>query len=709
VSGPDGAFRIERAAHGPVTVLVEAPGFLPAVAHPASPEAGTVRLARPRALTVHVAGAAPGRLVARVRSVDRPALGGLPVVHGVREAEVKGAVASFLDLPPGEVEVEVLGEAVHGGPERVRLREPTTQVTLRLGPGAVATVAVVDAQGRPARDCAVELRIPGGATFKVAAASCEAVELDPVPPGEYLLSAEAPGLRRSERSVRLEAGPASLELVLDPGVALSGRVLDAAGFPVAGASLVVSPIGAVARSDRSGSFRVSVPGPGLYSVEAQNSELGGAERTVAAPHGDVVLRLEPRAVLDLEVLAGGRPLEGALAVLFDVQDPGPGGQYQADRATGPDGRVRLVGFPPGSYTLGVMHAAAGSAPRQEVVLREGAATSATVRLPAIPTGSIEGVVVDERGRTVEGATVSARPPESPPVPSDADGRFRLGGLREGVEYQLTAARDRSPPGTTSRARSGESGVRLTLASGHAYRGRVVDEAGRPIRAFQIGGVDVAVDDGRFVVRLEPHGESIAFTVEAPPLAVAVTRPSGKSDLGDIVLRPPSSVRGVVREPDGTPAVDALVICEGCRGEAWGEEGKRVSARTEASGRFSLPSITSGTWVGLVALKDARRAWAQAGRAGEEATLTLEDPVAVHGRVLTPTGAPASGVAVMFSEPVFAPVVLVTGADGTFSGVVPRGDYRVNVVPDTSGERRSWMMRIPQEPDGALELRLGAVH
>jgi hypothetical protein len=701
-SSTDGSFRVEGAGQSPLVLLVDAPGFLPSVFHLPSPEGGTVVLARPRTLVVRVSGDVPPELTARVWPAPAPGSAGPNLL---REAGFQKGQATLSALPPGEVEVEALGLAVHAGPVRLRLREPETSVSLRLRASGATTVAVTDAQGQPVEACVVALRTPGGQPRQASATPCDTVELEPVPPGDYLLSAEAPGFRRAERLVHLSPGHNQLELQLEEGPSLAGRVLDEAGQPVPGVSLVVSPVGLVGRTDARGAFHVSVPGPGLYSVEAHHSEWGGVERAVTAPARDVVLRLQPRAVLELEVLAGGRPLEGALAVLFDVHDTGPGGQYQADRATGPDGRVRLVGFPPGTYTVGVVHPRAGSTPRQEVVLREGVTTALTVRLASEPRAPLDGQVVDEGGHPVDGASVGVRPFDAPPAETDADGRFRLVGLRDGVDYQLTARLDEAEP-ATAHARAGENGVRLTLTRGREYRGRVLDGARMPVHTFRVAGVEQLAEDGRFAIRLPAHGGKVAFSVESPPFATEqVVRPAELEALGDILLHAAPTVQGVVRDADGKPAGGALVVCEGCRGED-GVTGSRLTALSDARGSFSIPLVAAhGAAVRLVAMKEGRLGWAEAGRVGEEASLTLSGASAVSGRVLGPAGAPLAGVAVTLSEPLLDSLQLVTGEDGSFSGDVPPGVYQVKVVPDGSQPRRTWTLRVPT--DRRLELVVGS--
>lgn len=508
-------------------------------------------------------------------------------------------------------------------------------------------VEVVDGRGAPVSDCLVELRPPGeGPETRVGtlAETCEAVEFGDILPGDYLLSAQAPGFRRTERPVRLEPGTRTVRLALAEGVVLSGRVVDVEGRGVAGVSVVVSPTSALARSDGAGAFRVFVPSPGVYSVEAHHSDWGGALQKATVPGSPVLLALQPRSVLELAVVSEGRPVSGAQAVLVETKDAGDGRQYAADRTTDADGGVQLKGLPAATYTLEV--SLPGALPSvQEVALSERAPTHLTVRLPTV-----------------------------------APGRGGVGEAAPAVE-----------------ATSGLGQRR--------YRGRVLDEAHRPVAAFRIGEVRFEADDGRFSLPLLEQRGNVAFTVEAPRKAMAtLVRPAGAEDVGDIVLRAAPEVHGLVQAPDGGPAAAALVICEGCRGEGPGE--RHWTTFTDAEGRFVL-SVTGpyGVLVRLLAMKEEQVAWAEAGRVGEEARMRLAAPTQVGGRVLRPNGDPAAGVAVAFLEPLLEPQLLVSGADGRFSGEVPPGLYQVRLLPDSSRPGRTWTVQLPA--DHPLELVAGA--
>jgi Carboxypeptidase regulatory-like domain len=567
------------------------------------------------------------------------------------------------------------------------------------------TLAVLDARGTPVAGCVVELRLPGQRredALTVAAETCEAVELPAVPPGDYLLSAEALGSRRAERPVHLGPGPSALSLALPDGIALSGEVVDADGRLLPGVSVVVSPTEVVARTDARGAFHLAVPSPGQYSLEAHHSDWGGAVKVVTAPAPSVRLRLEPRAELDLRVESGGHPVEGAQAQLFQGA-AGDGREYASDRGTDADGGVQLHGLPPGPYHLEVAAPGLVVPWKGGVVLREKVSTVLAVALPPQPSGHADGLVVDENGKPVSGASVHAAPTAVPVVQSDAEGRFRLQGLQEGLEYSVFAQAGEAQSASRP-ARSGGPALRLLVPRPTLYRGRVLDEARAPLPAFRVGEVEEAAADGRFVLPLPSDAGRVTFTIEAPGRQrTTLSRPADVEEVGDIVLLPAPAVGGLVLEADGGPAADALVVCEGCRGEGGGE--RHLATFAAADGRFAL-SITGpyGVLVRLLATKDGGVGWAEAGRVGEEARLVLAAPASVQGRVLLPRGTPAPGVAVVFVEPLLEPVLLVTGADGTFAGEVPPGLYQVTLFPDASRPRRTWTVQVP--PGRALELVTG---
>ena len=136
-----------------------------------------------------------------------------------------------------------------------------------------------------------------------------AFSLGPVPPGEYVLIAQAHSDDlASSKAVTFEAGERDIELVLRRGARLSVRVLDSQGRAADGAVVwVLAPgdgAGTFTRADGLASF--GSVSPGTYALSA-SSEAGefALLRMITLAEGDsreLELRLAPAARLRLDIL-----------------------------------------------------------------------------------------------------------------------------------------------------------------------------------------------------------------------------------------------------------------------------------------------------------------------------------------------------------------------------------------------------------------------
>ncbi len=93
-----------------------------------------------------------------------------------------------------------------------------------------------------------------------------------LPPGEYVISAEKPGFQAEggpTNQLKLDAGQKkeTVKLVLIPGGAITGRVVDADGQPVESAMVSV-PDGGGAMTDDQGRFRIGGLRPGRFKLIA---------------------------------------------------------------------------------------------------------------------------------------------------------------------------------------------------------------------------------------------------------------------------------------------------------------------------------------------------------------------------------------------------------------------------------------------------------
>lgn len=426
---------------------------------------------------------------------------------------------------------------------------------------------------------------------------------------------------------------------LEPGMLVTGLVIDRLERPVPGAALFLSTNGPVADAqvvgftDEKGRFEIRDCSSGLGWLSARAAGHSPSEQiTLIGGEGaeaDVVLQVHPGGALDGVVLDElGQPVAGAWLQV------GPGTSTQrfpsedglqrylpvGERVrTAEDGTFHVEAVTPGECPV-VARTPGYAAWSGSVSVPEGGTATLTVQLSA--GTAVEGIVVDASGTPVEGAEV------------------RAGGQAGG--HGFTALRQ------------------LTSAEGRfAFR-------------------DLPV--GEFPVRVESESSGrCEATLVGMPGATLTWNPV----LGGLELR---------------GRIVGLSAPDGCRVEAfsWTPEHQSMgNARVDASGAFVVRGlIDADHQVRILAPQQlVFPVLLQEGvRPGPEEQTFAVDPaqlpsVHLRGRVLDAQGQPAAGVAVSPLLAGFpnAPVVN-TAADGTYSiGPVPPGRWRISARPPGRGE------------------------
>jgi hypothetical protein len=247
------------------------------------------------------------------------------------------------------------------------------------------------------------------------------------------------------------------------------------------------------------------------------------------------LRAGETAKLDLKLAAGGRTLSG---VVTDASG-GPIGGARIDAAkldrsvrasnavattiTGADGKYKLT------VAEGQLLVAA-SEPSYSTQSRyiDVGATGATADFQLVPGGVIEGIVRDERSREPVASILVEAERDTPAmfgessrrrVTTNADGRFRLAGLRPGA-YSLTAKgaklAAKGPTLVGLGVAEQVTDVEILVGTAPAIRGVVVDEAGAPAADVEIatfGPEDIEGKSnakGEFVIEGVPPGRYALF-------------------------------------------------------------------------------------------------------------------------------------------------------------------------------------------------------
>jgi RNA polymerase sigma factor (sigma-70 family) len=235
-----------------------------------------------------------------------------------------------------------------------------------------------------------------------------------------------------------------------------------------------------------------------------------------------------------------------------------------------------------------------------------------------PARNLGGVIVDDRGRPIEGAAVevvaysggSRVPTESLATKSAPDGTFNFSSLPEGIFVLRAGINDDSMLAAHASARVGEKTIRLQLRPSGRIRGIVVDaESGTPLSGYRVEAHDAigvaasAVTDaqgevlltgfapGTFCVNTYREGSSSQYSratveVEAIPGSQANARL-------EVSGRP--NVKGRVVAASGAEAFDGLIAQILPRNGLRRASTERKSAKVDADGSFEVDNVPAGSY------------------------------------------------------------------------------------------------------------------
>ena len=605
-------------------VAVAAAGFVPQVRAEVAVTAGATT-------TVDVALAPGGQLVTgTVSDASGGAVEGATVTATPRgttgTAWVTAATVTDRDghyrlgVAAGAYQIEAARDDYLPDSTSVTVADAPVTADLRLVPAGVIEGVVKDvATGAPVEGAEVS---GGSTTAAWFAAGLAGYPRTTDADGRFRLVGMAPGVVRVTAQVadgRQSSDPVEVPLAIGETVSgvevwiearpyIAGRVVDAAGAPIAEANVMAMSArwGQSAKTDAAGQFRIVGLDPETYRLSTQEPHhQGGTPLTVtlgATPVTDVTLtmtaaarirgRIQPptaaRILLDL-----GRPPSRMGGVVIDLDD------VTADDT----GTFELSPVTPGAHEV-TARAADGRRGTATVDVAAGGTAEVVIALAA--RGSIAGTVRDEAGAAVSGATVVITP----------TGPGRGGMIVDGVDR----AADRAATG-----RDGAFAMQGLAAGG--YRLTVLDDHGGAVRLA--GGkptlVTLAADEQR---------RGVVLTVE----------------------RDAGVIRGVVEDASGAPQADAWVSAiygfenfqpsadDGAQSFVFTSDGSggRAPVLTDAQGRFEFTGLKRGSY-DLVAEADrgARRGRAARVATGSTVEITLGGLGALTGVVKDAAGAPVA--------------------------------------------------------------------
>lgn len=411
-------------------------------------------------------------------------------------------------------------------------------------PKVSVTIRVRDAAG-PANDVGIRLvrlredpqqgvMVFDGDLLQPCVTSAEGVCVMEVVPGAYDIRLYGPIVQTNTGKRTLNEQTKVIDLTVDRGVRLSGRVLYPDGTPAPSRSLVALeglPVIQTATTDGDGAFVFPHVPAGKHKVTAQLLGLYPIRATpvdAIAPASDVVLHVErPGRVSGTVVALPERSPVGEFQIAVErieaEREPlDPWNTKRQIVSRKQDGSFTEE-LPAGLYELILRAEGFASQTLRMVRVKSGSTTDASFVVQ--PAASIAGKVTDERGAPIGGANIRLLQEERP-VPreeatrTDAKGEFIAKDAPAG-EVTLEVHRDGyfRKRATTQVIAGQQSRVEIELRTGLEIRGTVVDEYSRPIAGATVrvmgsccNGTAQTEIDGSFVVRGFEDGR-YAVTIE----------------------------------------------------------------------------------------------------------------------------------------------------------------------------------------------------
>lgn len=317
--------------------------------------------------------------------------------------------------------------------------------------------------------------------------------LENVPPGPTQIVVSAAGYTTTRLpSITVEEGKpvVDLEVALDTGVKLTGRVTGPDGGPLGGVTVRQDQMQSSGRmiarfdtmesstvTDPSGEYTIEAiePGEKSFSFTRQGYLAETKTATLSGSSGRLDAQLTTGVRLTGSVVSeGGGPVGEALVTASSASNSGFGGGNQA--RTDASGNFQIEGLAPGHYML-----SATKTGYTNGVLRDfDVAAGAPARIIMKSGGTIMGHVTGLTDQELRSATVSANSANgNASAPVDASGNFKLEGAPVGTVRVsartggMFAASGKSSPMKSVQVEPGASvQVDLEFKSGTVVRGRV---------------------------------------------------------------------------------------------------------------------------------------------------------------------------------------------------------------------------------------------
>lgn len=645
-------------------------------------------------------------------------------------ATVTGADGSFTisDLTPGQMMLNV-GKQEAFIQEMRQVTAPARDVNIELPAGGRITGRVVDKEShKPVTSFMAGVttsRSGGGMVMMMPpmvrqfTSDDGSFVLENVKPGTTQVVVNAPGYTTARvANIEVEDGKTveNIEVAMEGGARLTGRVTGPDGAPLAGVTVRNDPMAAGARimrfdgpdggsttTDPNGEYALESMEPGEKTIVFTRSGYTSSQKTVTVAAGKDT-RLDAQLSSGMRVTGtvvsdAGAPIPDAVVrALGSSMDGGREGRTDAS------GNFAIEGLAPGHYTFTAGKSGFAPATQRDVDI----ATSGPVRIVMKSGGIITGHVTGLTQQELEQTTVTAMPASGGGMfmggaqsPVDASGNYRIEGAPSGtvrVSARMGAmfggTSKQAAPKTVEVEPGATAQLDIDFKSNTTIRGRITRNGGAVANAqvsfFPRGGrgqtsaSTTADASGRYEVSGLEDGSYNVQVIDVASMSPYTTTLDVKgSDTFDITMKA-VTLRGRVLDASGAPISDAAVNVTPAAGGS-GFFGARANS-TDANGTFIIDNVAAGSYT-VTADKS--------GYGHETKQLTVGDssPDEMEFRLSKSDGLTLHGVDARDNSPVsFNVMRVVDGAGNTlpsggfFGGgsdtvklSVAPGVYRVTVV------------------------------
>ncbi|MEO8843566.1 MAG: carboxypeptidase-like regulatory domain-containing protein, partial [Kofleriaceae bacterium] len=532
----------------------------------------------------------PLRLEGQVIDADGHGVGGAEVWLGTvppRTAKSEGDGSFSFDKLVGRAyRLTARSGNEVGGPIEYRLTDKSDPAILQLAAGAKLIVSVRGDDNKPIAGAEVKADEDHGLT--VTTGDDGTATLSPVSPGWVSVHAAASGFAPNSGFTSVGSANATgrIDIVLHAGIAVTGRVVDEAGKAVAKAQVSTAGIWNLGSSvepvasDDNGAFTLTLAA-GTHTLVAIDKEHAPSRST------PVVVGTKPVEGLQIVMKVGGR-LAGKVVdpkhqpiAFATVRVAGKGSEMtgvpRRQTTTDKNGAFELRGLSRAKLDVRAETDTAGS----KILSFDltALAENKDVELVLDVTGTISGIVVDDKAQPVAEVQVASTPDVFgganedslaltgfSTATTDGDGKFTMHGLPDGP-YKLHASRHDTQrfnlEGTA--AKTGDTNVKLVLATPGSIKGSLAKSDGKPpiLASVRVGWrPGTPATDGQFLVdELEPGDYDL--TIHGPEFADIVKHgvkvEVGKTtDLGAITVPHGRTLTGKVIDATGTPVAGAKI-------------------------------------------------------------------------------------------------------------------------------------------------------